>query len=283
MAENETPNESTDEPIELEVVEIVEVVEVIEEPLADTAAVDAAIARASEPVELPAEPEAVTVTETAVIEDVIPTEAPAVPAAPATPSWGAETVAPAPGFTPDAAQTVYVQAPLPPKVKSNRGFSTLVALIGTALFTGIYAGVTYIFLSIAGAARYFGDFLESPIFWGAAALFFVAYALLGIIINRGPYWVQAVFSLFVGVIVYFGVVGLTLVAVQAWTMSAAEVSELLRQNWMSPYAIIAAIIAREIPIWFGGWIARNGRKVTAKNEAALDAYEREVAAGPVFQ
>lgn len=277
MAENETPDESTVQPeAEVEIVEIVEVIEVIDEPLADTAAVDAAIARSSEPVGVAepvtelSEPVEAVAAETVVVEEV------------AAPSWGAETVAPAPGFA-AAAQTVYVQAPIPPKTKGNRWFATLVALIGTVLFSTLYAGIVYIFLSVNAAARHFNEFLMSPIFWGTAIVFFLGYTLLGIIINRGPWWVHAVFSLLVAVGIYFAVVGLTLVAVHAWTLNSAEVAELLRQTWLSPYAIIAAIIAREIPIWFGGWIARNGRKITAKNLAAMEAYEREVAAGPIFQ
>lgn len=285
----ERPNGSEGEAEVVEIVEVVEVVEIIEEPLADTAAVDAAIARSAAPVDAaPASTPAPAAERTGPLslEDVFGATAPVAAAAAVTessaPSWGPETVAPAPGFAPEAAAATIVTAPVPPKRKSNRGFATLVALIGTAAFTALYAGVVYLLYSISGAARVYTGFLESPIFWGASIVFFVVYALLGILINRGPYWVHVAFSLAVAVLTYLGVIGLTLVGVRAWTLSYAEAAEVLRQAWLSPFAITAAIIAHEVPIWFGGWIARNGRKVTERNQAAMDAYEQEIADGSLF-
>lgn len=292
MTDETQPNESVDPRPEepqvevVEVVEIVDVVEIIEEPLADTAAVDAAIARSSEAAVEPA------VTSGPIsIDDidsltaaVVATEA-AAPAD-AAPSWGPETVAPAPGFAEADAHTVYVAAPLPPKAKGNRGFATLVALIGSAVFTALYAGVYYILLSVNGRASVFNDFLQAPLFWGVVVVFFLAYVLLGVFINRGPYWAHAVFSFLIAVVVYFGAVALTLVTVLLqydWSLTAAQSAEVLRQAWLAPHVLIATVIAREIPVWFGGWIARNGRKVTARNQAAMDAYDREVAAAPLFQ
>jgi hypothetical protein len=74
--------------------------------------------------------------------------------APATGAAGAATlapdaerdelyVAPQPGV-----QTIYVQAPTPPRMRGNRGLGVLVALVGTVLFGLLYAGVSYLlFLS----------------------------------------------------------------------------------------------------------------------------------------
>ncbi|MGV1034425.1 MAG: hypothetical protein ACOYBP_04310 [Microbacteriaceae bacterium] len=302
MTENEPTNEQPNEPVEeIIVVEETVTIEELFEPTADTAtdtaAVDAAVARTE--ADLSAA-EAVATEVTMVEGDAtvtLPTEQPAaVPSVPeaaepvvaaavaadATAGWGGAEPAPAPGFTPAEAQPVYVAAPIPPKPKSNRLFATLISLLGTAIFAALYAGGTYIYLSVNQQARHFVDFLESPIFWGAAIVFFIGYMLLGIIINRGPWWTHAVFSLLVAVLVYFGVVAATLVAVRVWNLTAAEASEFLRQQWLSPYALMAAVIAREVPIWLGGWVSSHGRKVTARNEAALDAYDREVAASPLF-
>lgn len=286
MTENESTNDQSNEPIEI--VEDIVVIEELFEPEADTAAVDAAVARSvdvDEVVEMTVVEGDATVTlpaETAVVEEVaVPVVAAAV-ATDATAGWGGEAPAPAPGFTAEAAQPVYVQAPIPPKPKSNRWFATLVALVGTVIFSAIYAGATYVYLSVNQEARFFTEFLISPIFWVGAIVFFVAYTLLGIIINRGPWWPHAVFSLLVAVVVYFGVVGSTLLAVHVWNLTSAEAAEFLRQQWLSPYVLIAAIAAHEIPIWLGGWISSHGRKVTARNEEALEAYDREVAASPLF-
>ncbi len=177
---------------------------------------------------------------------------------------------------------MYVQAPIPPKARSNRWFATVVALIGAGVFAALYALGTYIYLSVTSNARAFNSFLESPVFWGPTLALFVGYTVLGIIINRGPWWVHAVLGVLVGVFVYFSYLGFALIAVHAWSMTLAQAQEFVRQQWLSPYAIMSAVIAREIPVWFGGWIARNGRKVTARNEEAMLEYEREVAASPVF-
>lgn len=286
MTEAEQPNESAQPnegdftPEVVEVVEMVEVIEVTEEPLADTAAVDAAIARSSAPVAQTSGP--ISIED---LDSLTAAVAAADTSAPvAEPTWAAEPVAPAPGFAPTEAAIAYVAAPIPPKPKGNRGFATLVALIGTAAFAALYAGVVYITLSVSGGARYFMEYLESPLYWGATALFFVAYLLLGVFINRGPYWAHAVFSFLVAVVVYFGTVALTLVtvALQNGALTAAQAAQVVSDSWLAPQVIMATVIAREIPVWFGGWIARNGRKVTARNEAAMDAYDREVAAAPIF-
>ncbi|MFF2369843.1 hypothetical protein [Agromyces sp. NPDC058110] len=202
---------------------------------------------------------------------------------------GAATLAPepalgAPGSVP---QTIYVQAPTPPKNKGNRGFGVLVAAIGTVAFALLYAGVTYLVLLGRGdqgaATDEFLKFLGGPywaLFWVPTVAVFVGFALLAAIINRGPWWTYAVFGLLVGVLVYFSYIGASLLAVQAWTLTFADAQKFIGERWLDPFAIIAGVIAREIPIWFGGWIAARGRTVTERNRLAIEAYDREIAAGP---
>lgn len=292
MSENEpTPNEpETVAPVEAELAEGVPV----ETIPAQTAAVETEPVQAT-PVQAavvepePAEPEAIEAVEIVEVVQASPVE-PATEAAPTQPAqtepqgWApAEPVAPAPGFSAELpVRTLYLQPPTPPKAKSNRLFALMVTTIGTVLFAALYAGFSYIYMSMTGTARLFEEFLQAPVFWGPVIAFFAAWTLLGLIINRGPWWAHAVFGLLVGVVVYLAWVGFALITRHVWEMSNAEATEFLRQQWLSPYALIAGLTAREIPIWLGGWIARHGRRVTARNEAALEEYEREVAAGPVF-
>ncbi|MFC9560936.1 hypothetical protein [Agromyces sp. NPDC056965] len=191
-------------------------------------------------------------------------------------------VAPQPG-----PQTIYVQAPTPPKAKGNRGFGVLVALIGTVAFAVLYGVVAYaLYLSYGapeGEAIGVADFLLEPTFWVPVVAFFVGFALLAAIVNRGPWWTYAVFGLLVGVLVYFAYIGGSLLAVQAWTLTLEQANDFIAERWLDPYAIVAAVIAREIPIWLGGWIAARGRTVTERNRLAIEAYDRELAAGPQAQ
>ncbi|PWC05076.1 hypothetical protein [Agromyces badenianii] len=184
-------------------------------------------------------------------------------------------------------QTIYVQAPTPPKAKGNRGFGVLVALVGTVLFGILYAAIAYVlYLSYgapAGEAIGIVDFLVQPTFWVPLVAFFAGFALLAAIINRGPWWTYAVFGLLVGVLVYFAYIGGSLLAVQAWTLTLEQANGFIAERWLDPFAIVAAVIAREIPIWFGGWIAARGRAVTERNRLAIEAYDRELAAGPQVQ
>ena len=185
-------------------------------------------------------------------------------------------------------QAIYVQAPTPPRRKGNRGFGVLVALIGTALFALLYAGVAYVLLMVFGAGRadgtaVFTEFLTRGVFWVPIAAFFIGFALLAAIVNRGPYWTYAVFSLLVAVLVYFSYVGGALLTVEAWTLTTDEAADFIAQRWLDPFAIAAAVIALEIPIWLGGWIAARGRTVTERNRLAVEAYDRELAAGPQVQ
>ncbi|GAA1844445.1 hypothetical protein [Agromyces salentinus] len=195
---------------------------------------------------------------------------------------GAATLAPEP--VPQQPQTIYVQAPVPPKTKGNRGFGALVAAIGAVAFALLYAGVSYLILIGRGdsdrAADVFVSFLGSAVFWVPIVAVFIGFALLAAIINRGPWWMYAVFGLLVGVLVYFSYIGASLLTVQAWTLTFDEAARFIGERWLDPFAIAAAVIAREIPIWFGGWIAARGRTVTERNRVARETYDRELAAGP---
>ena len=206
---------------------------------------------------------------------------------------GAATLAEEPSAAPVAPQpagpqTIYVQAPTPPKRQGNRGFGVFVALIGTVVFALVYAGVAYLLLAIFGAGftdglQVFTEFLARPVFWLPVAAFFIGFALLAAIVNRGAWWYHAVFGLLVGVVVYFAYLGGSLLTVEAWTLTADEAGDFIAQRWLDPFAIAAFIIAREIPIWFGGWLAARGRTVTERNRVAREAYDRELAAGPQAQ
>ena len=202
---------------------------------------------------------------------------------------GAATLAPEPEpYVAPTPQTIYVQAPTPPKSHGNRGFGVLVALLGTVLFALLYAGVAYLLVTLYGAARdegvrVFTEFLIQPVFWVPVVAFFIGFALLAAIVNRGPWWYYAVFGLLVGVLVYFAYLGGSLLTVQAWTLSVDQTADFINQRWLDPFAIAAFIIAREIPIWLGGWIAARGRTVAERDRLALEAYDREIAAGPQAQ
>lgn len=201
-------------------------------------------------------------------------------AAAASAAPGGAPVAPAP----PSPQAVYVQAPAEPKARGNRGFGVLVGLIATVLFALLYAGVSYLVIlgqdRAVDAGRVLGQFLAQPVFWIPVVFFFLGFAVLALVLNRAAWWTWAVFGLLLGVFVYFSYVGASLLTVAAWQFTPQEAADFLANRWLDPYAIIAAIVARELPIWFGGWIAARGRTVGERNRLAREEYERQLAAGP---
>ncbi|POH70986.1 hypothetical protein C3B59_03185 [Cryobacterium zongtaii] len=180
---------------------------------------------------------------------------------------------------------VYVTAPTPPKTLGNRAAGILIGLIATAVFAGVYAVIAF-FISAANAATVadattrFTDFLVLPVFYVPVIFFFLAFALLVAVLNRAGWWAYVLGGFLVAVVVYFSYIGGALLAVQAWNLTPAEAARFVSTQWLNPGAIAAAVVAREVPIWFGAWIARRGRSITAKNIAAKAEYERQLAEGP---
>jgi hypothetical protein len=200
---------------------------------------------------------------------------------------GAATLAPEPDAVPTALaapQTIYVQAPTPPKARGNRGFGVVVALVAAAVFALLYAGIGYLVLLAQTepnrAASVFVQFVAQPVYWVPVIATFVGFTLLAAVVNRGAWWYYAVFGLLVGVFVYLSYIGAALLTVQAWTLTIDQANDFIRARWLDPFALIAGILAREITIWLGGWVASRGRAVTERNRLAREAYDRELAAGP---
>lgn len=196
------------------------------------------------------------------------------------------TQSPEPTRATPATQTpIYVQAPTPPKDRSNRGGGILIALVATLVYAVIYAAAVFTIVGLSSSTitettRVFTEFTVRPVFYVPVIFFFLAFALLVSLVNRAGWWSYVLFGFLVAVVVYLAYVGSVLLTVQAWTLSSSEIASVLSQQWFAPFAIAAAVIAREVPIWFGAWISRRGRGVTSRNAAARTEYERVLAEGP---
>jgi len=187
-------------------------------------------------------------------------------------STGSTTDAPA-GSEFAGREVVYVQAPVPPRLRGNRGVGSLLAVLGAAVFTALYAGLGWVLITVGLAAKgaTFSDFILSPEFLIPVPIFLVAFVILVLLVNRAG-WAAHVFgSLLVGLAVYFGTAG---IAALLFTVSGSEVPSfgfLLSQ----PFIIIAALVAREVSIWIGLAISARGRRVKARNLELVDEWEQE--------
>ena len=189
---------------------------------------------------------------------------------------------PAPMVTPPArpVQTVYVSAPIPPKKKGNRGYGVLFAFLGTLVFAILFAAVIALILLLVRPQNAFGGsilgFIGSSAFWVPVAVFFVVFVLFALLVNRGN-WVAWVLSSFlVAMAAYLLSIGIILLLEGVLGMTPAEASQGFSQLALSAPLIVAAILAREVTIWFGAAIASRGRKVKERNLEARSAYEREL-------
>ena len=116
--------------------------------------------------------------------------------------------------------------------------------------------------------------------WVPVVVFFIAFWLLGAIINRGRWGAWVIFGLLVGAAAYVGHLLGALFQAPFWMLTASEGRALVDEQLLSPLAIAAFIIGRELTIWFGAWVAARGARVTELNVEAQREYERTLEAGP---
>ena len=196
------------------------------------------------------------------------------------PASATETAAPASESAAPAQPTVvFVQAPQPPKKRGARGVGFVVALLGAALFAAAYALLVII---IALVEPRFGianalQSLSAVTFYVPVIVFFLAYVLLIVIVNRAGWWAHVLGGFIVAVVVWIGFVGAALIAAGAVGGSSPDVNAVVLQQLTNPLGFAAAIAAREVPIWVGGLVSRRGRTARARNAEARTAYEQELA------
>ncbi|MGA0567177.1 hypothetical protein ACO2Q7_07585 [Rathayibacter sp. KR2-224] len=182
-----------------------------------------------------------------------------------------------------AATPMYVTAPTPPRRRGNRLVGILIDVIAAVVYAVVFAAVALGIFALRNphtAVNLWERYLQTAGFWAPVVVFFLVYALVIAIVNRAGWWAHVIGSFVVGVAVYFGYVAGALVTVQAWTLKTSEVNQFLGTLWVSPLTIAAAVVAREVAMWFGAWIAARGRRVRAANLEAQREHERRMAAGP---
>lgn len=275
----------------------------VEETPAEAAASDADAAAADEPadrtVDAPATPTPVAVepdpweSEEAESLAYTPTvtpvaaadEAPTVVDAPVvTPS---EPVVAEPAVVAAAApQPIFVQAPEAPRPRGNRAAAGAIGLLAALAFAVLYLAVWLGVGAIEGDVT--GDNVGTTVvgalatwsLWVPVVVFFIAFWLLGAIINRGRWGAWVIFGILVGAAAYGGHILGALFQAPFWELTASEGAELIEAELLTPLAIAAFIIGRELTIWFGAWAAARAKRVTELNVEAQREYERTLEAGP---
>ncbi|WP_292831676.1 ABC transporter [Microbacterium sp.] len=183
-------------------------------------------------------------------------------------------------------QPIFVQAPEPPRPRGNRTAAGLIGLLAAIVFGILYLAASLALRGIAGvvSASDVGTEALSALtawwFWVPVVVFFIAFWLLGAVINRGRWGHWVIFGLLVGVASYGGHVLGQLFQAPFWSLTASEGADLVQTQLLAPLAIAAFVLGREITIWFGAWVAVRGARVTEINNEAQREYERTLEAGP---
>lgn len=178
--------------------------------------------------------------------------------------------------TAPAERVVYVTAPTAPTKKGNRGVGSLIALLSAVVYAALLAVALLILTVIAGGQANF-DFVTNVRFYIPVLFYVVGLVLLVLVLNRASWWPYIIGSLLVGVLVYFGSIGLGLVATGIIQNTPDEAAARYALELRNPGFIIAALLAREVAMWTGAIIASRGRKVKARNIEAREAFDRELA------
>lgn len=180
---------------------------------------------------------------------------------------------------------VLVETPTPPRKKGARGVGFLVVLLSTivfaALLAAIFLAVQYLFDRDFVLQEALQTLWLRPSWLLPVAVFFVAYWLTTLIVNRAGWWAHVLGGFIVALLAYAAhIVGAFLeTQTNVWDvtgLASLGVSD-LGQLLLAPTAIVTFLVAREVPVWFGGIVARRGRTVKQRNQEALDEYEAEQA------
>jgi hypothetical protein len=194
--------------------------------------------------------------------------------------------APLPQATAPAPQPIFVQAPEAPRPRGNRAAAGAIGLLAALAFAVLYLAAWLGFGALAGdvtldtLATSALEALTTWALWIPVLVFFLAFWLLGAIINRGRWGSWVIFGLLVGFAAWAGHVLGQLFQAPFWTLTAREGAALTAEQLFAPLAIVAFILGRELTIWFGAWVAARGRRVTELNDEAQREYERTLEAGP---
>lgn len=177
-------------------------------------------------------------------------------------------------------QREFVQAPVPPKKKGNRGIGSLIAVLSVIGFAVLYALIAAGIIAIQqpqGFSAIFTNFLINPLFWVPAIIFVVAFILVVLLANRAAWWAYVLGSLLVGALVYFGTIGAAVLSANIFTLTASQAVQLVGRSATDPFIIAAGLVAREVSLWTGSAISARGRRVKARNVTAREDYERAAA------
>jgi len=204
-------------------------------------------------------------------------------AEPAAPAWDQPAYA-APGAA--APQPIFVQAPEEPRPRGNRGAAGAIGLVAAICFAVLYLAAGAVIGLVTGSITVssIGTWLAGEVttwgLWVPTVVFFLAFWLLGAILDRGRWGLWVVLGVLVGLAAYGGHILGQLFEAPFWMVSVDEGAKVAADQLFAPLAVAAFVIGRELTVWFSAWVAARGRRMTELNLEARREYQRTLEAGP---
>ena len=177
---------------------------------------------------------------------------------------------------------LYMQSPMPPEIRGNRGAGVLIALLGTLGFALVLAGAVAVWLAPTLApSQFLSGFVGSLLTWSFIAAtvgFFIGLTVLVLIVGRAGWWAYVLGGFFVGVFVWAAATAGLVVGALGWrALLDVAPAALIQEFGITLPAIAAGIIGREATVWFGAWIGARGKRMKQRNAEELAAYEAALA------
>ncbi|WP_119696638.1 MFS transporter [Microbacterium halotolerans] len=182
-----------------------------------------------------------------------------------------------------APEAVITESYEPPRKRGNRVAALLIGVPATIAFTILYALVDLAygwFQNEVAPESLVADLLEriaEPAFWVPVVVFFLAFWLVGVIVNRASAGWWVVFGFLVAAVSYAGFVVAPVLTYPFWMITPGAANEQMQSLLLNPVAIGVFIIAREVTVWFGAWVAGRGRKMKRLNADDRAEYEKAIA------
>lgn len=178
---------------------------------------------------------------------------------------------------------VLVEEPEPPRRKGARGVGFVVALLATLIFAALFAAaffaVGYLFDRAFDATETLQSVWLRPSYLLPVIVFFLAYWIVTLVVNRAGWWAHVLGAFIVALLVYVAHIGGAFMEAQGgwagYTALPGIDAQALSQLVLAPLAVLAFVIAREVPVWVGGIVARRGRKAREWNRTSMDEFNAE--------
>ncbi len=178
---------------------------------------------------------------------------------------------------------VLVEEPIPPRRKGARGVGFAVALLATIIFAALFAAaffaVGYLFDRAFDATETLQTVWLRPSFLLPVIVFFLAYWIVTLVVNRAGWWAHVLGAFIVALLVYAAHIGGAYMEAQGgwagYTALPGIDAQALSQLLLAPLSVLAFVLAREVPVWVGGIVARRGRKAREWNRQAMDDFNSE--------